>query len=154
MLVILAMAGQAIHRQRRLGDVLGDVAGLAIEVAVGTGQRVARQRVVIVAPAFPAIRVVTKPAVRSQAAFMMTVAVAGVAIQRRALELQRAMTFLASHDGVASDQRKSSDVVIEGRCSTPVDLSVTLLAATSKLAFMLVILLVTRHTGRCQLVAI
>ena len=88
MRVILAMTRQAILRQRRLCDVLGDMAGLAIEIAMGSGERVPRLRVVIVAPTLPAIRVVTDPTVRPQAAFMMLVAVAGVAIQRRALELQ------------------------------------------------------------------
>lgn len=78
--VIFAMTGHAIHRQRRLGDVLGDVAGLAIEVAVGSGQRVARLGVVIKAPARPAIRVVTKRTARPQTTFMMKVAVAGFAI--------------------------------------------------------------------------
>ena len=88
MRVILAMTRQAILRQRRLCDVLGDMAGLAIEIAMGSGERVPRLRVVIVAPTLPAIRVVTEPTVRAQAAFMMLVAVAGVAIQRRTLELQ------------------------------------------------------------------
>ena len=154
MRVILPMTGQAIHRQRRPRDVLGDVAGLAIEVAVRPGQRVARLRVVVIAPALPTIRVVTKRTVRPQANFMMPVAVAGVAIQRRALELKRTMAFLAGHDGVASDQRKSGDIVIEGCCSTPVGLAVALLATISKLAFVLVILLMTGHAGRCQLVVI
>ena len=84
----------------------------------------------------------------------MLVAVAGVAIQRRALELQRAMAFLARHDGVTSDQRKSGDIMIERRRSAPAGLAVTLLAAISKLALVLVVLLVTGHAGRCQLVAI
>jgi hypothetical protein len=85
---------------------------------------------------------------------MMLVPVAGGANQWRALEQQSAMAFLARHDGVAPDQRKSRDVVIEGRYSAPAGLSVTLLAATAKLTFVLVILSVTRHTGRRQLVAI
>jgi hypothetical protein len=85
---------------------------------------------------------------------MMLVPVAGGANQRRAFEQQRAMAFLARHDSVAPDQRKSRDVVIEGRYSAPAGLSVTLLAAIAKLAFVLVILSVTRHTGRRQLVAI
>src|SRR5664279_366572 len=154
MRVILAMAGQAIHQERRFRDVLDGVAGLAIEATVGPGQRIVRLRVVIVAPALPAVRVVTKRTVQAQAAFMMLVAMASVAIQRRALELQRAMALLASHDSVAADQRKSGDIVIEGRDFAPIGLAVTLLAAISQLALVLVILLVTRHTGRRQLVAI
>jgi hypothetical protein len=85
---------------------------------------------------------------------MMLVAVARSAIQRRALEQQRAMAFLARHDGVASDQRKSGDVVIEGLYLTPIDLYVTLLAAATKLAFVPIVLPVTRYAVRCQLVAI
>jgi hypothetical protein len=154
MRVVLAMAGEAIHRQRGLGDVLGDVAGLATETAVSTGQRVSRLRVVVIAPAFPAVRVVAKRTVRPHAPFVMNVAVASTAAKRRALELLRMMAFFASHDGVSADQRKSGDVVIEGRYPAPAGLSVTLLATISKLAFMSVILLVTRHTGRRQFVAI
>jgi hypothetical protein len=85
---------------------------------------------------------------------MMLVPVAGGANQWCILEQQSAMAFLARHDGVAPDERKSRDVVIEGRYSAPAGLSVTLLAAIAKLAFVLVILSVTRHAGRRQLVAI
>lgn len=94
------------------------------------GQRVAGLGVVIKAPALPAIRVVTSRAIRPQAAFMMPVAVTGVAIQGGALELQRAMTFLARHYGMPPDQRKSSDVVIKRR-PPPTGVAMTLLAATA-----------------------
>ena len=80
MRVILAMTGHAIHRQRRLRNVLGNVAGLAIEVAVGSSQRVTRLGIVIVAPARPAIRVVTKRTARPQTTFVVTIAMAGFAI--------------------------------------------------------------------------
>jgi hypothetical protein len=85
---------------------------------------------------------------------MMLVLVAGGATQRRALEQQRAMAFLARHDGVAPDQRKSRNVVIEERYAAPTGLSVTLLAATAELPLVPVILAVTRHTCGRQLVAI
>jgi len=61
---------------------------------------------------------------------MMTIAMTGFAIQRRAFEQQRAMTLFARHDGVASNQRKASDIVIKGRFA-PAGLRVTLLAATA-----------------------
>ena len=64
------------------------------------------------------------------------------------------MAFLARHDGVAPDQRKSGDVVIEECCSAPTGLSVTLLAPTAELAFVAIVLAVTRHTGGRQLVVI
>ena len=62
--VVLAVAGIAIRGQRDFGDILGDVAGLAIETAVRPGQRVARLCVVIEAPPGPAIRVVAERTVR------------------------------------------------------------------------------------------
>src|SRR5271169_3465949 len=107
MRVILAVTGHAVRRQCGLRDILRDMAGLAIEAAMGSGQRVACLGVVIKAPALPAIRVVTSCTVRPQTTFMVPVAVTGVAIQRRTLELQRAMTFLAGHYGMAPDQWKS-----------------------------------------------
>ena len=64
MRVVLAVAGIATCRQRDLGDVPGNVAGLAIETAVRPGQRVARLCVVIEAPPGPAIRVVAERTVR------------------------------------------------------------------------------------------
>jgi hypothetical protein len=63
MRIILAVTSHAIRRQGGLCDVLRDVAGLAIETAVGARQGVARLRVVVIAPALPAIRVMTKRAV-------------------------------------------------------------------------------------------
>jgi hypothetical protein len=153
MSVILTVASHAIHRQCRLCDVLRNVAGLAIEAAMGSRQRVARLCIVIKTPALPAIWIVTKRTIRPQPTFMVPVTVAGVAIQRRSLELQGAMAFLARHDGMASDQRKSGDIVIKGR-STPADLSVTLFAANAQLAFVSIILLVTGHAAGRELVAI
>jgi hypothetical protein len=70
---------------------------------VRAGQRVTRLRVVIEAPPRPTVRIVAERAIRSQATLMMLVGVAGRAIQWRALKRQRAMAFLASNDGVASD---------------------------------------------------
>jgi hypothetical protein len=61
---------------------------------------------------------------------MMAITMARFAIQRRTFEQQRAMALLARHDGVASDQRKSRDIMIKGRFA-PAGLSVTLLAATA-----------------------
>jgi hypothetical protein len=151
--VILTVASHAIRRQCRLCDALRDVACLAIQTAMGSRQRVACLCIVIKTPALPAIRVVTKRTVGSQPAFMMPVAVTGVAIQRRPLELLGAMAFLARHDGMASNQRKPGDIVIKGRF-TPADLSVTLFAANAELAFVSIILLVTRHAAGRQSVAI
>lgn len=63
------------------------------------------------------------------------------------------MALFARHDGVASDQRKSSNIVIKGRFA-PAGLRVTLLAATAQPAFVSIILLVAGHASSRQLVAI
>jgi len=152
--VVLAVTRVAVLGQRDHGDVFDDVTGVAIEAAMRPGQREVRLRVVIEAPPGPTVRVVAEPAVRPQTAFMMPVAVAGGADQRCALEQQRAVTFLARHHGVAPDQRKSRDIVIEGRDSAPIGLAVTLLAAAAEPALVPIILSVTGHAGRRQLVAI
>ena len=152
--VVLAVTRIAIRGQSDLGDLLGDVAGVTIEAAMRPSQRVTRLRVMIKAPPHPTIRIMAERAVRTQATLMMLVGVAGRAIQRRALKRQRAVAFLTSYDGVASNQRKSSDVVIEGLYLAPTGFSVTLLTAATKLALVPIVLPVTRYTARCQLVAI
>src|SRR5215831_4812050 len=152
--VVLAVTRIAIRGQSDLGNFLGDVAGVAIEAAMRASQRVTRLRVMIKAPPHPTIRIMAERAVRTQAALMMLVGVAGGAIQRRALKRQRAVAFLACYDGVASNQRKSSDVVIEGLYLAPTGFSVTLLAAGTKLTLVPIILPVTRYAGRRQFVAI
>jgi hypothetical protein len=60
MYVVLLMTRIAIRCQRDLGNVLGNVAGVAIEVAVCPGQRVVCLRVVIKAPSRPTIRVMAE----------------------------------------------------------------------------------------------
>jgi hypothetical protein len=64
------------------------------------------------------------------------------------------MAFLARHDGVPPDQRKSCNVMIEGRHATPIVLAVTRLAAAAELTVVPVVLAVTGYAGRPQLVAI
>jgi hypothetical protein len=86
--IVLAVAGIAIRGQRDLGDILGHVAGLAIETAVGPGQGESRLRVMIKAPPSPTIRIVAERTVRPQAPLMMIVPVAGDANHRRALVRQ------------------------------------------------------------------
>jgi hypothetical protein len=109
---------------------------------------------VIKAPPLPTVRVVAERTVRPQAACMKLVRVAGGASQRRAFEQQRAMAFLARYDRMAPDQRKSSDVVIEGFYLTPTSLAVALFTAAAKLPFVSIILAVAGYAGCRQLVAI
>jgi hypothetical protein len=152
--VILAMTRIAIRGQHDLGDILGNMASVTIEAAVHPRQRVAGLRVVIKAPPRPAIGIVAERAIRwAEATLMVLVAVAGGAIQRRALERRRAMAFLARHNGVATDQRKSRDVVIE-RHAAPIVLAVTSLATIAQLTVVPIVLTVTGYAGRPQLVAI
>jgi hypothetical protein len=130
------------------------VAGVAIEAAVRPGQRIARLRIVIKAPPRPTIWIVAECAIRSQTTLMMLVGVAGRAIQWRALKRQRAMAFFARYDGVASDQRESRNVVVEGGYTAPTRLVVTSLAAGTQLALVAIILPVTGYTGGGQFIAI
>jgi hypothetical protein len=58
--VVLPVTRIAIGFQRNLGNVLRDVAGMAIDTAVCPGQRVACLRVMIEAPSRPTIRVVAE----------------------------------------------------------------------------------------------
>jgi hypothetical protein len=101
--VVLAVTSIAIHGQSDFGNIFGNVAGVAIETAVRPRQWVTRLRVVIKAPPRPTIRIVAERTIRTQATLMMLVAVTRRTIQRRTLEQQRAMAFLASHHGVAPD---------------------------------------------------
>jgi hypothetical protein len=58
--VVLPVTRVAVRGQRDLGNVLGDVAGVAIDAAVRSGQRIMRLRIVIEAPSRPTIRVVAE----------------------------------------------------------------------------------------------
>jgi len=64
------------------------------------------------------------------------------------------MAFLACHDGVVSDQRKSRDVMIEGCGTAPIVLAMASLAANAKLTVVRIIGAMAGHTCRRQLVAI
>ena len=154
MYVILLMARVAIRCQRDLGDVLGNVAGMAIEAPVCPCEQVACLRVMIKAPSRPTIRVVTERAIGPQAPLVMLVPVAGGARQRRILEPRRTVAFLARRDGVPSDQRKSRDIVIEERYAAPIVLTVTPLATSAELTVMPIILAVAGDAGCRELVAI
>ena len=111
--VILAVTRIAIAGEFDFGDILRHVTGLTLQAAVRPRQRIVCLCVVIKAPPRPAIWIVAERTVRPQAALVMVVRVAGDAGQWRALEAQRAVAFLASHDRMASNEGKSSDVMIE-----------------------------------------
>jgi len=64
------------------------------------------------------------------------------------------VAFLACHDGVVSDQRKSRYVMIEGCYVAPIVLAMASLAANAKLTVVRIVGAMAGHTCRCQLVAI
>jgi hypothetical protein len=64
------------------------------------------------------------------------------------------MAFLARHDAVVSDQRKSRDIMIEGRYAAPIILAMASLAANPKLTAVRIIGAMAGHACRRQLVAV
>jgi hypothetical protein len=84
--VVLPVTPMAVRRQHNSGNVLDSVAGVAIDAAVGSRQRITRLRVVIEAPSRPPIRVVAERTICPQAPLMVLVPVAGGAHHRRILK--------------------------------------------------------------------
>ena len=64
------------------------------------------------------------------------------------------MAFLARHHGVASNQRKSRDIVIERRYAAPIVLAMAAFTANAELAVVPIVLAMARHTCCRELVAI
>jgi hypothetical protein len=64
------------------------------------------------------------------------------------------MAFLACHDRVVSDQRKSGDIMIEGCYAAPIVLAMASLAANAKLTVVRIVGAMAGHTCGRQLVAI
>src|SRR5215831_3073299 len=64
------------------------------------------------------------------------------------------MAFLACHDSVVSDQRKSRDIMIEGCYAPPLVLAMASLAANAKLTVVRIIGPMARDARGRQLVAI
>lgn len=86
MYIVLLVTRIAVLRENDLRDVLRDVAGVTVKVAVGARQREVRLRVVIKAPEPPRIRIVAERAIGPQASFVMFVPVTGRARQARVPE--------------------------------------------------------------------
>jgi 23S rRNA-/tRNA-specific pseudouridylate synthase len=84
--VVLLVTPIAVRRQRNFGNVLDNVAGVAIDAAVGSRQRKTRLRVVIKAPSRPPIRVMAERTICPHAPLMVLVPVAGRTHQRRILK--------------------------------------------------------------------
>ena len=152
--VVLTMTGVAILRRHDLRGVPRHVASVAIEIAVRSRQGVARLGVVIKAPPLPTVRVVAQRTIRAQATVVMLIPVTFDTIQWRILEGRRAMTFFARHDRMASDQRKSCEIMIESSRAAPIGLAVAALAIWAKLSLVPVVFQVTGNARRGELVAI
>lgn len=117
-------------------------------------ERIASLRIVIEAPTCPTVRIVAKRTIAREAALVIPVLVTTRTGAGRVLERGRAMAFLARQNGMTPDQRESGEVVIEGHFLTPARFPVALLAAAAELSFVGIVLLVTGHAARRQLVAI
>lgn len=154
MYVVLLMTRIAIVPEYDLRDILRGVAGVAVEVAMGARQRKMRLGIMVEAPERPCVRIVAKGAIGPQASFVMLVPMTGGARQPRILKPPRPVALFAGRDGMASDQRKPREVVVEGSNAAPGALAVALLAAGAELAVMAIILAMAGHAGRRQLVAI
>jgi len=58
--VVLLVTPIAVRRQHNFGNILDNVAGVAIDAAVGSRQRITGLRIVIEAPSRPTTRVVAE----------------------------------------------------------------------------------------------
>ncbi len=148
------MTREAIRRRHHLRHILRDVAGLAVEIAVRTGQRVFCPGVVLKAPLLPIKGIMAEAAIRPEAPFVMLVAVTFHTFQRGLLEFRRTMTRFAANVRMAADQWKSRDIVIDRYRLMPRDLGVTIFAFDAELSFVPIVLPVARYARGRQLVAI
>lgn len=154
MRIVPAVAAVAVCGHHDLGDMLCGMTGVAVQIPMGSRQRILGLLVVIVDPPRPRIRVMAERTVRSDAALVVLVLVALRAGKRRALVGLRQMTLLARHDRMLADQRKTADVVIERGLLAPACVVVTLLATVPQFSFVRVIVPVARQTSGRELVAV
>jgi hypothetical protein len=150
--IVQPVTAVATRLQYDLGDILDGVAGVAVEPAMRSRQRILRLAVVIETPARPPIGIVTTCAIGAQPALVVVVLVAASTDNPRVLERRRAMTFLAGYNRMPADQREPGQVVIECGRSAPTGVAVASLAAAAQLPFMRVVLLVARHAAGRELV--
>ncbi len=146
--VVATVTAVACRRRRHLvRDGLGAVAGVAIQVLMGSRQREIGLLVVVEAPEHPAIRVMAAVALRAELAGVMLVFVAGNACRWRIAECLGAMAFLARHRGMQADQRKARHVMIERDLLAPLHFVVAGLAPGTELPFVRIIRLVAGDAG-------
>lgn len=127
---------------------------MAIEPAMGAIKCIAGLRIVVEAPTRPAVRIVAEHAIAPEATLVVLVLVAARASARRILKLRRPMAVFAWHDRMASDQRETRDIVIEGHFLTPAGFPVALLTSIAELTLVRIVLLMTGHASGRELIAI
>ena len=118
------------------------------------GQRIVRLPVVIEPPAFPSRGPMTQGAIVPEAVLVVAVLMTGGAFSGRIPEGRRAVTDLAKHKAMQTDQRKAGLVMIEINLLPPAALIVAGIAFGALLALMRIVLFVAGEAGRRQLLAI
>ena len=116
-------------------------------------QRIFCLRVVIKSPASPAVGVVTKTAIASQATLVMVILVAARACDRSSFVRRGLMAFLARNDRVSAYQREASKIVVETSRLSPAGVLVAFFTPGPELPLMRIVLLVTRDACSGQFVA-
>ena len=133
--------------------MLGGVTHTAIESAMRPSQRIFSLSVMIKSPASPAVGVVTKTAIASQATLVMVILVTARACDGSSFVRRGLMAFLARNDRVSAYQRKASKIVVEASRLSPAGVLVTFFTPGPELPLMRIVLLVTRDACSGQFVA-
>lgn len=154
MRVVGAMAPIAAAGLSDFGDILGLVAGVAVEPLVGAIQREARLPRMIELPSLPAVRVVAPRTLGTEPALVKLVLMTSAAGCGRILEAGCAVTLLAGDGRVQPNQGKTRDIMVERDLLAPAGLLVALLAARAKLPLMRIVLAVAAGAIGRQLVTI
>lgn len=153
MRIVCAMAAKAGHRRRHFGEVARRVTGVTLQSGVGSGQRILGVFVVIEAPEIKTVGVVATAAIGAKPAFVMRILVATFARPRRVFVCRGAVTGLARHGGVKTDEWKPRDVVIKDDLLPPARFSMTTFASLAELTVMGIVFLMASDARHRQFVA-
>lgn len=116
------------------------MAGMTIQSFMFAIQFVVGLVVVVKAPQFPAVGVMTQFAIITETLFMRVFGlVTGNALYRRTLERRGQMTFLTGSDGVLSNKRKVGQIMIKNHLVSPTVFIVATLAPVTFLALVFVV---------------
>lgn len=148
-----AMTAEAIHRQLQIRRRLGLVAGLARDLLVDSDQWEPGLPRVVEAPQPPPVRIMATGALCPEPS-LMEILVTALTGHRRVLVGRRAVALLARHRLVQAYQREARNLMIEGELLPPARIAVARLATFAQLALMRILLAVTGHARRRELVPI